>query len=435
MIYCITQNILLRFFATMILVNRHINVNQNTKDYYNMNSTTFCFIICINNNNYKDEVLFYINNLLIPPGYSIEIITVENATSIYKAYNQAMHSSHAKYKIYLHQDVFIINKSFLFDLLKYFEDENIGMLGLVGAPRLPKNGIMWQSERVGVLYCNEIYSSYQIDLPKPKKPYSEVKAVDGLLIATQHDLQWREDILDGWDFYDVSQSLEFINHNLKVVVPETSNPWAIHDSGFLNMAHYYDTRKLVIKEYPHFFVNTNNYEESEQYALEQEKAEKEWQFLKKPNLSKFYEQINKLIAYPNDVAINELVKLFDNVNFFNDYFFDTQIACSCIFTRICENESLAKVKPTILDQFQHIDEIVNVYTIIKFQVWRYEFGYENSLLKIFKNYAFSDIAIFELVCRCAFNLRNMIYSIANELNDNGDTISSHHLLEYHSSLE
>ena len=54
---------------------------------------------------------------------------------------------------------------------------------------------------------------------KQNKPYTEVEAVDGLFIATQYDVKWREDIFDGWDFYDISQSEEFHRAGYKVVVP------------------------------------------------------------------------------------------------------------------------------------------------------------------------------------------------------------------------
>ena len=34
--------------------------------------------------------------------------------------------------------------------------------------------------------------------------WHEVEAVNGSLIATQYDIPWREDILSGWEFYDVA---------------------------------------------------------------------------------------------------------------------------------------------------------------------------------------------------------------------------------------
>ena len=34
-------------------------------------------------------------------------------------------------------------------------------------------------------------------------------ALDGILLATAYDIPWREDLFDGWHFYDISQCYEF----------------------------------------------------------------------------------------------------------------------------------------------------------------------------------------------------------------------------------
>ena len=85
-----------------------------------MNTHKFCFIICTNNEIYLEECIHYINHLLIPEGYEIDLITITEATSMTEGYNQGMTSSDAKYKIYMHQDVFIINPNFMNDVLTVF---------------------------------------------------------------------------------------------------------------------------------------------------------------------------------------------------------------------------------------------------------------------------------------------------------------------------
>lgn len=86
--------------------------------------------MCSNNPQYEHECIKYINNLTIPEWYEIEIKVIRDAASITSGYNRGMLSSDAKYKIYLHQDTFIINKDFLNCLLKGFNDEATGMLAL-----------------------------------------------------------------------------------------------------------------------------------------------------------------------------------------------------------------------------------------------------------------------------------------------------------------
>lgn len=216
-----------------------------------MNDHKFQFIICSNNEDYLEECILYLSLLEIPEGYSIDVISITEAESMAAGYNEGMKASDAKYKIYMHQDVFIIYKKFLYAVLKIFgSDERIGMIGMVGSTKLPSCGVMWYKEREGALYglshIQKPYAQYEYDL---KDGLHEVEAVDGLLIVTNRDLPWREDIFDAWDFYDVSQCFEFRKQGFKIVVPEQLNPWCVHDDGMLNGTHYDKYRKRFLKEY------------------------------------------------------------------------------------------------------------------------------------------------------------------------------------------
>lgn len=212
-----------------------------------MDNHKFCFIMCTNDTEYKNECIKYINNLYVPDGYSLDIVTIENASSMTSGYNQAMSDNDAKYKIYLHQDVFIINKHFLFDLLDVFCDGSIGMVGMVGTPSLPASITPWEAFRVGALYSNNILESYMSDITAPS--LTDVDCIDGLLMTTQYDIPWREDLFKAWDFYDVSQSFEFHRANYRVVVPKMDSPWVIHDDGLLNLNNYENEKEIFKKEY------------------------------------------------------------------------------------------------------------------------------------------------------------------------------------------
>lgn len=220
-----------------------------------MNKQKICFIACVNNSKYEQEMLKYLNNLIIPEGYELEYLSICDAQSMAAGYNEGMRASEAKYKVYLHQDVFIVNPYFIQDILGIFKDDKIGMLGMVGSPELPENAIMWNAPRIGKLYFNAVYRSHKSEFGRIDGDYQEVEAVDGLLIATQYDLPWREDLFGHWDFYDVSQSQEFIRKGYKVVVPNQEHPWCIHDDGFSNLKNYYEARK-IFKE--HYF-NSNKF--------------------------------------------------------------------------------------------------------------------------------------------------------------------------------
>lgn len=223
----------------------------------NYNDKKICFIICFNNDLYLNECLMYINYLNVPQGYIIEVLTISDAKSMTSGYNEGMNASDAKYKIYLHQDTFITNRNFISDVINIFKkDVNVGIIGMIGAPILARDGVMWHERRCGDFYrLDELIESGVDGIEKVKKGIKDVDVVDGLLIATQYDISWREDILKGWDFYDVSQCLEFKRRGYKVVVPAQNPSWTNHKCGVPSFWNYNYNREIVLKEYPEIEEN------------------------------------------------------------------------------------------------------------------------------------------------------------------------------------
>lgn len=219
-----------------------------------MNPQKIAFIICVNNEVYFEECCWYLNKLVIPEGFETDIISIREANSMTEAYNAAMNSTDAKYKVYMHQDVFINNQNFIADIVSIFQsDEKIGMLGLVGGVQLPKNGIVYNAWNCGRTI---VYSwSRAVDLCySQRKPYISVEALDGMLLATQYDINWRDDILHKWDFYDVAQSFEFLKAGYKLVIPFQDTAWTVHDCGDSNLAYYDESRKIMFESYPEIFT-------------------------------------------------------------------------------------------------------------------------------------------------------------------------------------
>lgn len=217
-----------------------------------MNSKKVCFITCVNDDKLYSECLKYINNLNIPESFEIENIEIKDAKSITSGYNEAMKASDAKYKVYLHQDVFIINKDFIKNIIEVFNsDEKIGILGVAGAKTIPTNAVWWDAvQRFGGVYENHTGIMKFLEFNKVKENYVEAKALDGLILVTVQDIPWREDIFTGWHFYDMSQCVEFNLKGYKAVVPRQEEPWCIHDCGFVETTGNYDKYKeIFLDEY------------------------------------------------------------------------------------------------------------------------------------------------------------------------------------------
>ena len=217
-----------------------------------MNHKKVAFIICTNNKLYYEECVFYLSKLIVPEDMVVDIIAIENAEYLTKAYNDAMKRTDAKYKVYLHQDTFIINQNFIEDVLRLFNNPEIGMIGLAGIEDLKRffiNGFCWSK---GEAYVNAVTKAYRIFFGDIEDDHAYVQAIDGMIMITQYDYPWREDRYKGWDYYDISQSMVFLENGKKIVVPKQNRPWIMHDHGILNYGNYNYWKQLFLEEYPQF---------------------------------------------------------------------------------------------------------------------------------------------------------------------------------------
>ena len=240
------------------------------------NSDKIQFIICTNDKRELEECKFYIKRLRIPKGMQIEITVIEHAVSMASGYNWGMRQSDAKYRIYMHQDTCLIYQDMLRDLISVFEQNlSVGMLGMVGIKQIPKADIVhnkWNIGRVDVNY-NPLEINHQSDEAAWK--FTDVEAIDGLFMATQYDISWREDLFKKWDFYDISQSLEMKRHGYQIAVPYQSQSWCWHDNEVSKWADYEGERRIFSVEYQ----DIRAFEQGEiyRYNAEQEQILTEFQ--------------------------------------------------------------------------------------------------------------------------------------------------------------
>lgn len=203
-----------------------------------LDAKKICFIACVNDEaQFEKCCLAGLRRLVVPEGMSIEVMTISDASSMTAGYERARLAGDAKYKVYLHQDVEIVNPDFIRDLLEiFFGEPSIGIVGMIGASCLCSNGVWWDNLAGGIKgrVCCMRDGKPKADLNfcagtgTKEKPYERVAAVDGLLIATQYDIPWRADIIGSWHYYDISQCLEYGRQGYQAAVPRQENCWAIH---------------------------------------------------------------------------------------------------------------------------------------------------------------------------------------------------------------
>lgn len=306
---------------------------MNPKATRGNNKKEIAFIICTNDEDYLNECKKYIERLIIPNGYTVSLLAVENALSMTSGYNEGMHSSDARYKVYLHQDVFIINRNFISDMLDCFNsDEEIGMMGVAGAKKLPQNADGWRSLNVGGAISIGTFADFGYGAVNSgeTKDREIVEFIDGLLIATSYDIDWDERI-EGFHFYDVSQCVKFRNEGLKIVVTKQLNkPWTVHDEGPLNLKTYIEGMKNFCRFYPDFYYENGNVpDNSKIYELCEETAIKLEELFNNGQYNAVFQTLNELgnAIYFNQnllimyflLEINNLEKMFGNNVFANYY--------------------------------------------------------------------------------------------------------------------
>lgn len=219
-----------------------------------MKEKTILVVVCVNNEELFEQCEWQIKNVIVPPEFQVRIFPVYHAKSMTSAYNQAL-SYPAKYKVYLHQDTFIINRNLFIDLISIFaSNEKLGLIGVAGCQYLPQNGIWWEGKNLVGQVIEYRRKNYQLlSLEKEfyeSKTFTSVQAIDGLLMATQYDLPWREDLFDGFHFYDVSQSLEFRKAGYLVGILDQTRIWCIHYNGDeFDPITYEKYRQVFVKHY------------------------------------------------------------------------------------------------------------------------------------------------------------------------------------------
>lgn len=323
-----------------------------------MQTTLITFIICVNNELYYDECVYYINRLLIPKGYSIDIVAIREADSMCAAYNAGMQSSDAKYKIYMHQDVMIREIHFLEYIIELFkQNENVGMIGMIGGTQMPKTGVTYRAWNVGMLDCRDPDMAYFMagakDMPQTD---TIVEAIDGLLMATQYDIPWREDLFTHFDFYDVSQSFEMRKAGYQILVPYQEIPWVIHDSGFAKLTYYDEERRKCLKEYPEYLYADGGFDFI---------YDKEWNELS----DLLTEQLKNMIE---EGQWEQIKLIIDSYRKNGRKSSDLEIIS--IFSDIYQKEKGVQIRHSFFEGCSNYWDIYKKYVKMKFQLRRMELG-------------------------------------------------------------
>jgi GT2 family glycosyltransferase len=201
------------------------------------------FLTLVNDETQYATCCRYLDALEVPPGYTVERVAVYGATSMAEGYQRAMEASAARYKLYVHQDLYLVNRRLLSELLHLFDTyPRLGMVGVVGATRIPPKAIWWINNafhsygrlreffRPGGFPASLYVRRRVLHFSRFRSvvgDYVPAAVVDGLFMATQYDLPWANS-LGGFELYDHVQALEFIKAGFEVGIARQEAIWCIH---------------------------------------------------------------------------------------------------------------------------------------------------------------------------------------------------------------
>jgi hypothetical protein len=188
------------------------------------------FLCCVNDETRFRRLQQSLAALECPPSLEIGVFSERDAPSLPAAYNRLIAASAGwRYKAYVHQDVVVLNRNLIADVLRLFRRPSIALVGAAGCKHLPESCVWWDGSGVfGRVVHFGGETREVLELEQPVGQYETVEAVDGLCMITQHDLPWDESI-GGFHFYDVTQSTRFVLAGYEVVVPHQREPWFGHE--------------------------------------------------------------------------------------------------------------------------------------------------------------------------------------------------------------
>jgi hypothetical protein len=196
------------------------------------------FLSCVSDERKADRLARSIDALEPSAAIETALFTVREQASLSRAYNRLLEeAAEWRYKVYLHQDVVLLNPRLIDDLARLFRHKSVGLIGVVGCRFLPPSYVWWNGSGLVGRALEDRGSGLRLrDFGDPSDEYARVECVDGIFLETQYDVPWDERI-PGFHFYDVAQSTRFLLRGYDVIVPRQRDAWVRHDIGRRDESH------------------------------------------------------------------------------------------------------------------------------------------------------------------------------------------------------
>lgn len=178
------------------------------------------FIIFYKEEQCLNRCISCINDFEIPQGVSLDVLGVSEGESVSEAYDFAMNESEADYKVYVRENVYIVNRHFLSDMIAYMEaNPDVAMAGPVGGEKQGRF-IEWTKGKINIV------NSVRAD--SFAKGEGTADYLLGELLVTRTDISWKTD-REQW--FDIRHCERLREEGFRLGVFPQSEPWCVWEYG------------------------------------------------------------------------------------------------------------------------------------------------------------------------------------------------------------
>lgn len=212
-----------------------------------------------------------------------EIIWIDNSLnqySIFEAYNIGVEKSTGNYLCFMHEDIIFHSKNWGNIIKNIFNNEKVGIIGVIGGYYIGKFSTDWYSSRItrGEIiqgyYKKNLYQKKHFNVNKYNYgPY--VAAIDGLWMCipknlfTNHKIQWDSNTFHGFHLYDLDICMQVNSLGYKIQIAD--DILIEHQSSGNPNKTFYDNCVLFHKKWNRILPFTStlqiNSEDIEKYEL------------------------------------------------------------------------------------------------------------------------------------------------------------------------
>lgn len=166
-------------------------------------------------------------------GVEYELVIIDNSKnqySIFQAYNEGVLRSQYPYLCFMHEDILYHTQDWGMKVVEHFQDEKVGLIGVVGTHFLPDTPCGWYHSMMvsGGCIQREVYddknsASEKRNLDRLKSENSiDAVAVDGMWFCVRREvfkqIQFDEIYFTGFHSYDLDICLQTRKHGLSVKI-------------------------------------------------------------------------------------------------------------------------------------------------------------------------------------------------------------------------